>query len=326
MSHKLQAVSLILAALLVLTGCKVKEGAQEPTFTVAIPTNTLAPIVSFTPRFTATLIPSETLTPTITPTPTNTQPTATPTATPTITPTAMVLGSINFTSPSANLRAGPGQKYALVQPVKAGTAVLVLGMTTEKDWLLVRLTEEGIEGWVLADLVTVSAIEAVSVLATEDLARLTQTAPAPSAGPTSAVGAVHAAGVEYKNDVLAYCDNKTNGEPRKSIPSGTPVTIFWSWFAKTPDLLKDHIDNAVYDVRVDGQPLTNWKDALSSAVRSADGNYYVYWYVLIGTPPPGDHKITFKLTWSQSITDGYKNFGPGTNTESDTGTCVFTIK
>jgi uncharacterized protein YraI len=330
LSRKLQAVWLLLPAL-VLAGCKAPTpGAIVPTETLSVPTVTLsAGIISFTPRFTATLIPTVTPTPTITPSVTPTVPTSTPSDTPTITPTALVLGAINYTSPTANLRTGPGQRFPVVQSVKAGTALMVLAMNSSKDWYLVRLTEEGTEGWVSGGLVSAQALEAVTILSTEAYVQLTQaveTVAAGGSGSGNTITAIHPPGVVYKNDVLAYCDNKTNGEPRKSLTVGSTVTIYWSWYAKTADQLKQHIDNAEYDVRVDGQPLNNWRDFLSSVVQTQDGRFYIYWYIPIGTPPPGEHKIDFKLTWKQQITDGFKNFGPGTSSESDAGSCVLTIK
>ena len=103
--------------------------------------------------------------------------------------------------------------------------------------------------------------------------------------------------------------------------------IYWSWWAKTPELLDDHINQAEYDVKLDDQPILNWRSFKSEVAKNPkDGNYWVYWYVPVGSPPPGEHTISFKLTWKQQITDGIKKFGPGGDEESNEGSCVFTIQ
>jgi len=126
--------------------------------------------------------------------------------------------------------------------------------------------------------------------------------------------------------VLAYCDNPKNGEPRKTIPQGAPVTVYWSWFAKTPEQLADHVNYATYTVTVDDQQLTDWRNFKTDVIKLADGNYYVFWYVPIGTLTPGEHKIAYNLQWSQQITDGFKTYGPGGAQAVDNGSCVFTVK
>jgi len=96
--------------------------------------------------------------------------------------------------------------------------------------------------------------------------------------------------------------------------------------AKQPELLTDYINYATYKVSVDDQELTNWRNFKTDVIKLSDGNYYVFWYVPIGMPTVGEHKITYNLTWSQQITDGYKTYGPGGAQQVDNGSCVFTVK
>jgi hypothetical protein len=200
-----------------------------------------------------------------------------------------------------------------------------------KDWYNVRLEDGSREGWLSAPLVTVGST-AIPVLSTADFDQRTKEALQPTvavaAGTTNpdALPTPRKSPLRLRTDVLAYCDSKTNGEPRKTFTVDTPVTIYWSWFAKTPEQLADHISYADYVVTVDGKPLSNWRTYQSNVVRQADGNYYVFWFVPVGTPAAGEHKIDYKLTWKQKITDGFGTFGPGGDEESNTGTCVFTVK
>jgi uncharacterized protein YraI len=318
--------------IVLLVGCDFKQQESPPTQIIVIPTNTLGPIVSFTPKFTATLIPTVTLIPSITPTPSVTPPPPTETPAPTLTPTPAISGSVNFTSPTANLRAGPGQNFQVLRALRSGTSVIVLGLNDGKDWYNVRL-EDGTEGWLSVALVTVPNASTVAILTTAILTQRAQTAVAPVSGGTAAgtgeavIGTPIPPGSKPRNAVLAYCDNPGNGEPRKTLPNGSSVIIYWSWFAKTPEQLSDHIEQAEYEVKVDGQPLSNWRNFKSDVVKSSrDGNYYVYWYVPIGSPQPGEHTVDYKVTWKQQITDGFKTFGPGGEEVDNTGSCVFTIK
>ena len=111
-----------------------------------------------------------------------------------------------------------------------------------------------------------------------------------------------------------------------NIDAGATVDVFWSWYASEPTLIQQHLDNVVYDVRVDGTPLDNWKQFKSSVRKQADGNYYVYWYVPFGPLASGPHTVTYSVTWNAKITDGYDFFGPGTNRPSESGTCNFNVR
>jgi serine/threonine protein kinase len=131
-------------------------------------------------------------------------------------------------------------------------------------------------------------------------------------------------GTPLRGDVLAYCESPTSGEPHKGFPDGTAITIYWSWFARTPEQIKDHLDYVDYDIRLDGKMLGNWREYQTEVLHVRD-RHYVYWYVPIGTPTPGEHKIDYKVSWKQQITDGFKTFGPGGQVEDETGTCTFNI-
>jgi hypothetical protein len=128
-------------------------------------------------------------------------------------------------------------------------------------------------------------------------------------------------------DVLAYCDNNAFGSPPpRNLAAGSTIDVFWGWFARTRAQVEDHIENAVYDVRINGVPLEDWEAYRGTIRQESDGNYHVYWYVPTDALESGPVEITYEVTWENQITDGYASFGPGTSNVSETGTCNFTVQ
>lgn len=128
-------------------------------------------------------------------------------------------------------------------------------------------------------------------------------------------------------DVLAYCSNNAFGSPPpRNLAAGSSIDVFWGWFARTREQVQDHIDNAVYEVRVNGVLLDDYDPYRGSIRMESDGNYHVYWYVPTDPLNAGPVTITYKVTWENQITDGYASFGPGTSNESEEGTCTFTVQ
>lgn len=126
-------------------------------------------------------------------------------------------------------------------------------------------------------------------------------------------------------DVLAYCDDPSFGSPAPTnLAVGSTVEIFWAWFAGTREQVQDHLNAAVYDVRLDGMPLP-WRQYTGS-IREQGGQFAVYWYVPAGPLARGDHQITYTVTWRSAIFDGVKQYGPETGSPLETGTCTFTVR
>lgn len=126
---------------------------QETTATTVPPTvaatATVAPTSTVVPSATAAG-PTATLKPSSTP--------VTPTATVTVpppTPSVSLTGVINADD-TVNVREGPGRNFARVGSVRPGDTVPVLGRNADGTWIQIRL-EDGTEGWVLADLITIQA-------------------------------------------------------------------------------------------------------------------------------------------------------------------------
>jgi hypothetical protein len=128
-------------------------------------------------------------------------------------------------------------------------------------------------------------------------------------------------------DVLAYCNNPAYRTPAPTnLAAGSTIDIWWSWYAKTEEQVRDHIANAIYDVRIDGVQLQNLRLYQSGIRLQNDGNYYVYWYVPAGPLTSGPHEITYTVSWSAAISDGYEQFGPVTSNPLQSGKCTFTVQ
>jgi hypothetical protein len=60
--------------------------------------------------------------------------------------------------------------------------------------------------------------------------------------------------------------------------------------------------------------------------QTADGNWWQYFYARSQPLDSGPQQITFTVTWDEAINDGYGNYGPGTGTPSQSGSCTFTVR
>lgn len=280
------------------------------------PTRTVKPIVSFTPRFTATPIPSQTPLPSNTPIPSATliQPSATPTATLTVTPT--VEGIIQAET-NVNMRSDPSFSAPVVQSLRPGTLLGVLGQHTDAQgygWYDVSyLDEDGTEkrGWVRDNLVDTTYDPNVQPPVSTPAPNDTPSArtPAPTQEPNSV-------------NILAYCRQKNVRPPTPTTED--KVYIEWSWFVAREDLMAQHLQNANYEVRLDGDLLDDWS-VFAADIKLESGVWIVYWYYPVGKLSAGEHEVTYLLTWDEAITDGYQQFGPDTPNETNEGNCTFTV-
>ena len=104
------------------------------------------------------------------------------------------------------------------------------------------------------------------------------------------------------------------------------IRVFWSWYAKTAAQVRDHINSAQYGITLSGRTLPNVQ---VSEVKQIPGsvNWWVFYTVNLGDKwEPGNYHINFALTWSTAISDGYEEFGPGTENELLDSGCAFTIQ
>lgn len=337
MTYRTRWMTALLALIVVFAAAACEEANPDSAAPTAqngevasLPTRTVKPIVSFTPRFTATPLPSMTFTPSATPRATNTPapPTATPTEVPSPTPTAS--GEIRSTQ-NVNLREGPGLNSTIARTVPSGTEVGVVGMQNDAEgrlWYKVSLTDDDGEQqllWVLARLVQtdyetiIAQPLEVEVAQAEDSGTDAEAAAeTPADEPSVETGAVEGNRVE----VLAYCRQK--GVRAPAITTADSVYIEWSWFVSRPELMDQHLENVTYEVRLDGELLDDWEQ-YAEEVKQESGVWIVYWYYPVGRLAAGDHQVSYRVTWDETITDGYANFGPGTTRESESGDCAFTV-
>jgi hypothetical protein len=124
-------------------------------------------------------------------------------------------------------------------------------------------------------------------------------------------------------EVFAECDQYKPEADTGLLYDNDNIMIFWSWYASSPELVQDHIDSAIYDVRFQTAPLINVQ---VSPIQQRGRNYWVFYTAQIGNLSPGRYGVSFKLTWRQQIDDGFEKFGPGTLNDRVLSTCTFEIE
>jgi len=263
----------------------------------------------------------------------NPQPTLIPTSTPSPDLTALALGT---ELPTAVLGGGtitPTPPRSVVSPTPPGTEAA---------------TEEVADGTLALPVIDVTAIQLTATALNANGVIVPQASPTftPLALPNDSTpsisdsantpppvtlqageGSEGNTGPQQGVDVLAYCDNPIFGRPAPTgLNSGATIDVFWSWYTSEEALLQQHLDNVIYEVRVDDVLLEDWRLYRSRVRKQNDGNYYMYWFVPYGPLSAGQHKITYLVSWREQITDGYDFYGPGTNRPSESGSCTFTVR
>lgn len=308
------------------------DEASPPTVITLLPA-----ILTPSPLFTATLTPSHTPTASDTPLPTDTPTPITPTSTPSLTPTPPVIGVI-ISSQNVNIRAEDNFRSEALTSVEPGTQVEVQYSNEDASFIFVRLIdEEGqlIEGWVDARLLNIGTFVPPTIGPSPTPTPTQGAQPTGAAGFATATPFISGAAVLAEEaaevsdvNILAYCRQKN--VPAPTVTTEQTVSVMWSWFVKEQSLMNQHLQNANYEVLLDGRLLENYDDYRTAMTDKpiddpATGDWYIYWFVPVGKLPAGRHEITFRLTWDEKISDGYAEFGPGTATETDEGNCVFTV-
>lgn len=126
-------------------------------------------------------------------------------------------------------------------------------------------------------------------------------------------------------DVLAYCDDPAfDAAPPDNLKAGSTVDVYWIWYASEEQYIQEQLDNAIYDVRINGNRLTNLRQ-YRQPVQAVGNDFAVSWYAPIGPLAAGEYEVTYRVSWNVRTFDGYQFYGPGTNTLEETGTCTFTV-
>ncbi len=253
------------------------------------------------------------------------QPTETPIATftATVDQTAIALGTIFPTAILGGAPVSPTPPPAALAGGAEATAAVSAGGTQVIDLSAFNMTATALVGSITGD----ATARATSAPQSSGPVGGPTGGPVGGPTPTMAAGAGQRGQTSSQSgvDVLAYCDTLSFGLPApRNLNAGATIDIYWSWFAKTREQLQDHIDNAIYEVSIDGTRLTNWR-LYAASVTQQDSNWYQYWFVPFGPLTTGEHTIQFRLTWREAISDGYEQFGPDTANPSDEGSCTFTV-
>lgn len=127
--------------------------------------------------------------------------------------------------------------------------------------------------------------------------------------------------------MFALCDDPNQRlSPPQNLAAGSTIVVWWAWIAKEEAQVLQHINAATYEVRVDGVLLTNVNAGRGRIIERAS-DHIVYWYVAYLEPlAAGEHRITYRVTWSAAVSDGFAEYGPGTNNPVEQGSCTFTVR
>jgi hypothetical protein len=103
------------------------------------------------------------------------------------------------------------------------------------------------------------------------------------------------------------------------------VVIFWSWYAKTPELVQEFIDNAIFEVGYFGSnPFI--QPVVRSNIQQRGRNWWVFYTIDLGNVRPDTYYIQYSVRWEKQISDGFQLFGPGTAVERIDSNCDFTVR
>jgi hypothetical protein len=259
----------------------------------------------------------------------------TPTPFPTLGPTVdMTAAALGTPLPTAVIGGGtvtptpPRSAVTATPPGEAATAAPTDSISAGTPFL--PIIDPSFNATATALVAGAGTIPATSAATSAATAASTAAPGTPTAATVETARPPVAAGtatVQIGTDVLAYCDNPFFGSPAPTdLAAGSRIDLFWGWYARTREQVQQHVDNVIYDVRVNDQPITQWRNYASPVNLEGDGNYHIYWFVPVELPEPGEYTISYRVTWRNQITDGYRNFGPGTGIPSETGSCTFRVR
>lgn len=128
-------------------------------------------------------------------------------------------------------------------------------------------------------------------------------------------------------NVVAACDLFGVQPTLGSLLKGQSVSLVWSWYATTGQQVRDYLDAAIVALDLDGLNIRPWIFFTQTMPDPINEGYpTVYMYAPVGQVALGQHVSRLNVTWVQTITDGFTDFGPGTSNPSDGGTCNFTAR
>ena len=123
--------------------------------------------------------------------------------------------------------------------------------------------------------------------------------------------------------IFAECNAYGNRSAPGILYDTDSITIFWSWFARTEQQVQDHLANANYDITLNTAPF-NYVQV--TPIERRTNNYWAFYYTQLGRLSPGTYGIEFRLTWDAAISDGFDDYGPGTDNPEIYSNCTFEIQ
>ena len=124
--------------------------------------------------------------------------------------------------------------------------------------------------------------------------------------------------------IFAECADVEGADPG-ILYDTDEIRVFWSWYAKTAAQVQDHINTAQYHVTLNSLDIP----VEVSEIKQIPGslNWWVFYTANFGGKwEHGVYDIGFAVGWSEAISDGYEDFGPGTENERLGSRCRFTIQ
>ncbi len=89
-----------------------------------------------------------------------------------------------------------------------------------------------------------------------------------------------------------------------AVPANTSVNLTLTWAAKTADQVKEFMDNATFDVVLDGKPLPDGMDYWGEISQNGNRNSS-QWYYPLNVLAPGPHRVEVKISLLQPVSDGF---------------------
>lgn len=91
------------------------------------------------------------------------------------------------------------------------------------------------------------------------------------------------------------------------VPLNAPVNMTFHWAAKTTDQVQEFLDNATFDVVLDGKPVPDMTDCWG-AIGSNGTLFSSQWLCPLGILSPGQHRVEIKISLAKTVSDGFSEY------------------
>jgi hypothetical protein len=124
--------------------------------------------------------------------------------------------------------------------------------------------------------------------------------------------------------VTAFCTS-IGKDPETVVSRGTPIIIIWGWSAKTEAQINDFLQNNLTTITLDGKAI---EGVMSDGIKKNEtsGQPEVVWYSEVGVLDPGQHTVTYDVSWKKMIDDGTTTYGPGSPHETEHDECQIIVQ